>query len=204
MPSFAPGNRSRTASAMTCAVEWRIASSASWAPASRSSSAEPRSGASSRPRRRPRRGRDRRRRLPSRLPSSCLPRIATTSRPDRTRGRSTSRGSTRLHGRVLRRRRRSCARAALTGGSRAGSPAAHGWCLGRRPPGLAAWPRLSGGVPMGASRSTRCCAEALRPEMVGDTGLEPVTSCMSRLTHEDRPFPPGSLSIRAVSLVAGL
>ena len=45
-PSFVPGNRSVTASAMTCAVEWRIAPMSLWAPASRSSSAEPRSGAS--------------------------------------------------------------------------------------------------------------------------------------------------------------
>ncbi len=45
MPSFVPGKRSRTASAMTWAVEWRIASSSSWAPASSSSSTEPRSGA---------------------------------------------------------------------------------------------------------------------------------------------------------------
>src|SRR5262249_3283890 len=35
--------------------------------------------------------------------------------------------------------------AALTGGSRAGSPAAHGWYLGRRPPPGSHRPRLSGG-----------------------------------------------------------
>ncbi len=46
MPSFVPGKRSRTASAMTWAAEWRIGSSGSPAPASSSSSAEPRSGAS--------------------------------------------------------------------------------------------------------------------------------------------------------------
>ena len=46
MPSFVPGNRASTASAITWAVEWRIASSSSWAPASSSSSTEPRSGAS--------------------------------------------------------------------------------------------------------------------------------------------------------------
>ena len=45
MPSFVPGNRSSTASAITCAAEWRIASSSLCAPASSSSSADPRSGA---------------------------------------------------------------------------------------------------------------------------------------------------------------
>ena len=66
--------------------------------------------------------------------------------------------------------------AALSGGSRAGSPAAHGWCVvvgGRRasslrPGSLVAPSRRR------VSRSTR-----LRSVMVGDTGLEPVTSCMS-------------------------
>src|SRR6202040_2173417 len=63
---------------------------------------------------------------------------------------------------------------AFTGGSRAGSPAARGWCSvdfvrpGFQPrPGLSAGPTVGECVPLDALH------------MVGDTGLEPVTSCMS-------------------------
>src|SRR5881396_4021234 len=122
MPSFAPGNRSRTASAMTCAVECRIASSSSWAPASSSSSAEPRSGAarsSSSP------GPSAR---PSGSGSGCAP-IAVfatctasgeSKRPLVPTGRevdgSISRGSTRLHDSCRRSGAHRALQAALTGG----------------------------------------------------------------------------------------
>ena len=46
MPSLVPGNMSMTASARTCAAEWRIGPSSPPAPWSISSAAEPRSGAS--------------------------------------------------------------------------------------------------------------------------------------------------------------
>ena len=185
MPSFAPGNRSRTASAMTCAVEWRIASRSLCAPASSSSSAEPRSGASRisslRRRRRPRPPARllgcvarllahaladlRRIRKTSRPPQderSCLPRFHP---PSRRRGPADDAGaparSCRANGRIPGR---------FTGRSRvvlAGR-------LDRR-----AFSRCRGSLgvlwPGRASRSTR----SLLASMVGDTGLEPVTSCMS-------------------------
>ena len=91
-----------------------------------------------------------------------------TSRP--STGREVhSRGPTRL--------REPTARAlvvALTGDARAGSPAAHGWCRSGSIVELAAGARLSvDRWTVGASRST------LIFDVVGDTGLEPVTSCMS-------------------------
>ena len=76
-----------------------------------------------------------------------LQRIETTPRPPTGRevDHSTPRGSTRLHDTRLRGGTASCARAALTGGSRAGSPAAHGWCdVEGRSAGLPAVARLSG------------------------------------------------------------
>ena len=66
-------------------------------------------------------------------------------------------------------------RAALTGGSRAGSPAARGWCLGPSGPGRGSQPVVASlwRVRGRAWPGRRC--------MVGDTGLEPVTSCMSSM-----------------------
>jgi hypothetical protein len=64
---------------------------------------------------------------------------------------------------------------AVTVDIRAGSPAAHGWYLDGLVTGLAAVTRLSqdkyssGHVPI----------NAVILRLVGDTGLEPVTSCMS-------------------------
>ncbi len=104
-----------------------------------------------------------------------------TSRPDRTRG-STSRGSTRLHGRVARRGAavRSCRANGRIPGRFAGrsrvvptSVVSVGAC--------SRWPRLSGDVPMGRVPLDALCLRPLGPEMVGDTGLEPVTSCMSSM-----------------------
>ena len=105
---------------------------------------------------------------------------------DRTRGLVTSRGSTRLRGSSpaasidVRR----ALGAALTGGSRAGSPAARGWCcrIGSPPRLSAAAAALWGpGVRRCPARRVRYDpASRRRPDgMVGDTGLEPVTSCMS-------------------------
>ena len=82
------------------------------------------------------------------------PENQTTSRPDRTRG-STSRGSTRLHGRRALPRRVVRSRRA-NGRTRAGSPAAHGWCRhrsfrrGLQPMAPALWRRPGGRVPIDA------------------------------------------------------
>ena len=88
---------------------------------------------------------------------SCLapPRIKNLSSRQDERSISTSRGSTRLHG-AAQSGCASCARAALTGGSRAGSPAAHGWCVRRlRPPGSQRVPGSLWPSATGVSRSTR-------------------------------------------------
>ncbi len=65
-----------------------------------------------------------------------------------------SRGSTRVSRHRSTRRRALVA--ALTGGSRTGSPVAHGWCLDRRaPPGSQPWPGSLEATATGVSRSSR-------------------------------------------------
>src|SRR4051794_20140971 len=141
MPSLASSNRSRTASAMTWAVEWRIASRASWAPASSSSSTDPRSGAS---------------RISSSGAGSVTGASAIvlsknrndpSSRQDERSTDSTSRGSTRLHDLDALVGLGSCARAAITGGPgpvlRSLTGGAAGSSMSGFQPRLAALARLS-------------------------------------------------------------
>ena len=160
---------------MTCAVEWRIASMGAWAPASSSSSAEPRSGRVERRlvlvhrRRRVvclvvchRRPPENHRNLPSRQDERFdLPRFHPPSRPPGL-PRAVVR-SCRANGRIPGR---------FTGRSRV-VPSSLVSVAGLQPMAPALWRRPGRGrVPLDA---------LLVSMMVGDTGLEPVTSCMSSM-----------------------
>ena len=162
IPSLVPGNKSSTASASTCAALWRIGPSSPEAPWSISSVALPRSGAS---RYLLVRYRDvaafRHVHVDSRESANPSSLQDERSVLPRSHPRSRGRGGSALSGRA-------------NGRSRAGSPAAHGWCRSGSIVGLPAGPgslaivRIGRRVPIDA---VRC--------VVGDTGLEPVTSCMS-------------------------
>ena len=177
IPSFVPGTRSMIASAMTCAAEWRMAPSSSWAPASSSSSADPRSGAS-------------RTSSATWIASSLIVTASGESQNpssiDRTRG-SLPRSHPPSQATPVR------SGVALTGDSRAGSPAAHGWCLEDPIAGISAWlcspvPALCGSSLCEVRPDRRCVRD-----VVGDTGLEPVTSCMSSRVPWSGSGPPASV-----------
>ncbi len=125
MPSFVPGNRSRTASARTWAALWRIGPSSPAAPWSISSVALPRSGAS---------------RTSSSPAMSCCsslmsaPENHKTPRPCRTRGRS-SRGPTRVRDAVPAPR----SLAAITGGPGPVHRPLTGGAAPYRSPGFQTW-----------------------------------------------------------------
>ncbi len=160
------GKRSRTASAMTCAAEWRIAPRSSCAPASSSSSAEPRSGAS----------KNSSSGGPSSATGACWSAIVpppenhATSRPAGTRGRSPAVPPAFAARQLPSRRARGRANGRRPGRFAGRSRVVHRGEGDRRAHSLdpALW---------GASR--RPCPDRRILDMVGDTGLEPVTSCMS-------------------------
>ena len=139
MPSWASGKIPCTDSAITWAAEWRIASISECAPASRSSSTEPRSTVSKNSSGSADAG-------PTAFAASLCTSLAMSPARLRYRRpmvvdrntkppvRQDERFLSRFHppSRRLAPRPTPRARSALTGGSRAGSPAAHGWCSHRR------------------------------------------------------------------------